>query len=768
MQTEEDVKREFITPSVEKAGWKIIKMEQSQKKAIRNACYDGYEYSAGRVLLGGDEPKRSGKKRTDYALYHKLQIPLAIIEAKAPNKGDGLSQAADYARELGTPFAYSSNGSGFKEHDLITQKISNLAHFPSPEELYERYLHESGLEGERAALEIPYFYRENFEPRYYQVRAIEMAYAAILKGERRILLVLATGTGKTFVAYQIAHRLYKAGRVKKILFLADRNVLIDQAKSEFKSFGRVATTIKNHHFDSSYEMYFGIYQQFISYEGDESSESSKGIHHYKHLSPSFFDLIIIDECHRGSARDDSEWRAILEYFSGAVQIGMTATPKDSEDGANTEYFGKPLYIYSLKQGIEDGFLAPYMLLEDKLSLDIGGYKVKEGEVDVNENPLEEGFYKREEFDRNIFIKSRTVAVARAITDFLRNRLGDPCAKTIVFCETEEAADLLRQELITCNSDKVKENPNYIVRITSGDEAGKAELENFTSTKNRFPVIVTTSQLLSTGVDTKMVKLIVLNKLINSPIEFRQIIGRGTRLLFDEGKKYFTILDFTGRAKEHFGSDFDADVIEVAESRHKFPPQNPEPSEIKKSKKIHVKGEECYVLHELEYIFDKDGKPMPIDFKAFSRTNLTSRFGSIEELKAAWERAKNKSELITEFEESGILIEELRDRPEFRELDEFDIMVQLAFGLTPMTRKDRAKKAGKVLAQYEGIARQILENVLEKYEAVGITELESPEITKTEPFSSEFGGLDGIKEAFGSIEKYKQAITLLKTELYSAA
>lgn len=780
---EAEVRLKLIDPILKECGWELgqISAEYPIKK--------DYEFSNGQILFEGKSIKRGERKKADYVLKHRdSNINLAVIEAKKSELpiNEGLSQAKKYAKALEIKFAYSSNGSGFVEYDYFTGETRELAmdEFPSPQELWQRYKNGQNITQEQEKLiNTPYFLEEK-EPRYYQTNAINKTIQAIAQGQKKILLVLATGTGKTYVAFQIAHRLYKAKKVRKILYLADRNILIDQSiDNDFKPFEKITTIkkIQNHKFDTAYELYFGLYHQFISGINDENNEDNvyeydtKMQHHYKKLDRDFFDLIFIDECHRGSVRADSLWREILEYFNSSIQIGMTATPKNivyknkkfNEDikASNIEYFGEPLYVYSLKQGIEDGFLAPYRVKRYNIDIDINGYQPEKGKRDKEGNLIPNKLYEAPSFNREIYIEERTRLVAKTISDFLKYTLKDRYAKTIVFCQdTIHAADM-RDALINENSDIMQKEPNYICRITGNDEVGKKELFNFKRTDKTFPVIATTSKLLSTGVDTKMLKLIAIDSHIQSLTEFKQIIGRGTRIDEDLGKSYFVILDFTGATKLFSHSDFDSDFGELEEKP--YPPQTPK-TQGPKAKPIRVNGVEVYVIQDLEQIIDKDGALISTDFKEYTKNNLIKHY-DIQAFIQKWHSNTKKSMLLQEFEENGILIEELRAKEEFKDLDEFDILLKLCFDMPILNRKERAKKASKLLQNYEGRAKEILSILLEQYAIFGITNIENSDIFSIEPFKSKFGGnLQSIINAFGDISSYKDAINELKYSLYQVS
>lgn len=775
---EADVRLKLIDPALKKAGWNLEQISAEYCVKI------DYEFSKGQILFEGKNLKRGEKKKADYVLKHThSNINLAVIEAKKSSlpANEGLSQAKQYAKALDIQFAYSSNGSSFVEYDFFTGKIRELAihEFPSPQELWQRYKNGQNITQEQERLiSIPYFLEEK-EPRYYQTNAINKTIQAIAQGQKKILLVLATGTGKTYVAFQIAHRLYKAKKATKILYLADRNILIDQSiDNDFKPFEKITTIkkIQNHEFDPAYELYFGLYQQFIS----GSDEESNKIEHYKALQADFFDLIFIDECHRGSAKADSLWREILEYFSPSIQIGMTATPKHDTQASNLDYFGKPLYMYSLKQGIEDGFLAPYKVIRYNFNIDINGYKPEKGKKDKEGNPIPKELYESPSFNREIYIEERTKLVAKIISDFLKYTLKDRYAKTIVFCQdTIHAADM-RDALINENSDIMQKEPNYICRITGNDEVGKKELFNFKRTDKTFPVIATTSKLLSTGVDTKMLKLIAIDSHIQSLTEFKQIIGRGTRIDEDLGKSYFVILDFTGATKLFSDPEFDGESFTNIERKIQdkneckniddidFPTQEPNTENEKIAKRIRVDGVQTYIVHTLEQIIDKDGTLISTDFKEYTKSNLIKHY-DIQAFMQKWHSNSKKSILLQEFEENGILIEELRAKEEFKDLDEFDILLKLCFDMPSLSRKERAKKVSKLLQNYEGKAKEILSILLEQYASFGITNIENIDIFSNEPFKSKFGGnIQSIINAFGDISSYKDAINELKYSLYQVS
>ncbi len=693
-----------------------------------------------------------------------------------------------YAQDLHCPFCYSSNGGGFVEYDFFTGQRRELAldEFPTPQELTKRYYKGKEFNQEQITTTQTPYHLSDSTPRYYQTNAINATIEAIAKGQKRLLLVMATGTGKTYTAFQIAHILHKSKVATKILYLADRNILIDQTlQNDFKSFQKLATKIQNHHFDSSYQLYFGIYQQFIHTD----SQSGEVKAYYKQenggFGRDFFDLIFIDECHRGSANEDSQWREILEYFSPDIQIGLTATPKHKDEGSNLQYFGAPIYTYSLKQGVKDGFLAPYKVIRAFSNLDIKGYRPEQGKRDKNGEKIPDEIYTSPDFNRKIYIDERTKEVAKYITHFLRYTLKDPYARTIVFCEDRIHALDMKDALMGLNADLMRENPLYVVRITGDDNEGKEQLENFISTKERYPVIATTSKLLTTGVDTKMAKLIVIDKGISSLSEFKQIIGRGTRLVENKGKSYFVIVDFKNATRLFADKDFDGEDFEtftiddftdtdtplIDDETHNppieplFPPDFIDTTDSNERKKIFVDGVECYFVYETEEVLNAQGELITSDFKAFCKENILSHYQSLKDFLAHWRSTKRKSEILVQMQDKGILIDELKQKPEFREFDEFDIVLSLAFSQTPLTRKARAKKAMKFLGKYEGKAREILEILLEKYAKYGITDIENPQTFKNAPLDK-YGDIHKIIEIFGGLDNYKDTLLALENELYA--
>ena len=644
--TEEDIKVKYITPAIQKSNWDI----QTQMRCE-------YYYTSGKINVRENVASRGKGKKVDYLLSYKSNIPIAIVEAKDNNVtvSHGIQQAMDYALDLDIPFAYSSNGTGFYEHDMITgiEKEISMEEFPTPEELWNRYIQEKELTEEQLkVITEPYYFMSAYKtPRYYQRIAINKTIEAVAKGQNRILLVMATGTGKTFTAFQIIHRLHKSGLKKKILYLADRNILIDQTmQNDFKPFQKVMTKIENRKMDSSYEIYMSLYHQLRSNEEEV----------YKQFKPDFFDLIIVDECHRSSARDDSNWHEILTYFSSATQIGMTATPKETVDISNISYFGDPIYTYSLKDGIEDGFLAPYKVVKVSLDKDLEGYRPELGKVDEDGYEVEDKEYTLHDFDRTIVIDERTKVVAKRITEYLK--ATDRYARTIVFCVDTEHALRMRNALAIENQDMMQQNPNYVVRITSNDVVGKAKLDDFIDSNTTYPVIATTSKLLSTGVDTKTVKLIVLDEEIQSMTEFKQIIGRGTRLLENKGKQYFTIMDFRNNSEKFADPSFNgpAEVVLNVNGGNGNEPTNPKDygisnptpetpitGEIRDDgfKKVYIKGVDVSILNETIRYYDADGKLITESVIDYSKKNLKRLYENYEGFEQEWFRADSKKEFI---------------------------------------------------------------------------------------------------------------------------
>ncbi len=755
--TEEDVKYQFITPSIEEAGWcnEQLKFEHS--------------FTDGAMQIKNNIGMRGNKKRADYILVYKPHLPLAVVEAKDKNHSidDGIQQAIFYAKILDIPFAYSSNGEGFLEHDLLTGKEKELQmnEFPSPSELWKRYIAYNKITPEEEEVIIKKEYYDHItekKPRYYQRIAINKTIEAIVKGQNRILIVMATGTGKTFTAFQIAYKLKESGLKKKILYLADRNILIDQTmQQDFKPFDKVMTKIHDKNLDSSYEVFFGLYQQLVN-NNDEKQP-------YEQLDPNFFDLIIVDECHRGSASDNSEWRKILEYFHSATQIGMTATPREDKDISTSSYFGEPIYTYSLKQGINDGFLAPYRVKRIGLDVDLEGYIPEIGKKDVNGQEIEHRLYNTLDFDKNMIIDDRTKKIAKKITEFLKST--DRYAKTIVFCVDTEHALRMRQALINENSDLVAKNSNYIMRITGNDKEGKKQLDNFIDVEEQYPTIVTTSDLLTTGVDCKTCKVIVLDNNINSMTKFKQIIGRGTRLRPDYDKNYFTILDFRGNTKKFLDPEFDGEPLPWNSgenpSSKKGKSSTVDNSDKGKPYKYRIKDQKVHVILEQNSCFDSKGNLITENFIKFSKDKLLSKYKSLDEFIKQWNTYDKKQAIKDELYDNDILLDELREESGLKDMDDFDLICHIAFDKKPLTRKERADNVKKrdYLNKYEGIARKVLEGLLDKYSTDGIKNLEDLRILENEPFR-QYGNPRDIAREFGGKNELKNAIHNLENQIYA--
>lgn len=770
--TEEDIKLNFITPALSEKWKGLITMET--------------KITDGRINLRGNLVSRAQPKKADYVLYINANNPIAIVEAK-DNKhavSAGLQQAITYAQMLDVPFAYSSNGDGFREHDFLTgtERDIRLTDFPTPDELYARYKKDAnaghGLNSEEEAIiQQPYYSSQNtYPPRYYQRIAVNRTLDAIARGQDRILLVMATGTGKTYTAFQIVYRLLKSGMKKKILYLADRNILVDQSiQQDFSPLEKVTHKINVSKDDkasiTSYEVYFSLYQQLV---GDDDVE------HYSELfQPDYFDLVIVDECHRGSAKEESRWRRILEYFSSATQIGMTATPKETKYISNITYFGDPIYTYSLKEGIEDGFLAPFKVIN--ITTDIGdGWRPYKGQCDIFGNEIEDRIYNNSDFDYNIVIEDRIQQVASEITAYLKST--DRMAKTIVFCATEDAALRMRDALAQLNQDMVQQNPDYVVRITGSDPYGKGKLKYFISVAEKYPVIATTSKLLSTGADCKMTKLIVLDEMISSMTEFKQIIGRGTRLREKEGKTHFIVMDFRAVTRLFADPDWDGPV-EIADG---FDPNgHPDtkkprgegsdtdtPPAVDDSKPMPVvdsEGCSVRIINKTVSIYDTNGKLLRQEsIVDYTKSNILGTYASLDNFIRQWS-AEEKKESITELlRERGIDLEALKNDQGMADVDDFDFICHIAFDKKPLTRKERANNVKKrdFLSKYSGVARSVLEALLDKYMNTGIYEIETPTVLKLAPFT-QMGKPSRIVSQFGGLEAYQKTIRELENEIYKA-
>ena len=785
--SERDICTKYITPAVEKAGWDRI-----------TQLMEEVSFTDGKIYVKGKLTARGKRKRADYILYYKPNIPIAIIEAK-DNKHSvraGIQQALDYAKILDIPCVFSSNGDGFLFHDRtalegeIESELDNDS-FPSPELLWQKYKKYKGIktpEAEKIAAQDYFFDGSGRSPRYYQQIAINRTVEAIANGQNRILLVMATGTGKTYTAFQIIHRLWKSGTKKRILFLADRNALIDQTRrGDFKHFKDKMTVVKHRMIDKSYEIYLALYQGLSG--TDEEANA------YKQFSPGFFDLIVIDECHRGSAKEDSAWREILTYFGNATHIGLTATPKETKETSNIEYFGDPIYTYSLKQGIDDGFLAPYRVIRVGLNVDMEGWRPESGKKDKEGDLVEDRIYNRKDFDKNLVIDERTETVARKLTEFLTG--FDRYAKTIVFCSDIDHAERMRMALSNLNSDIVNYNYKYIMQITGDNDEGKRELDNFTNPEEIFPVIATTSELMTTGIDAQTCKVIVLDSNILSMTKFKQIIGRGTRINEDFHKLYFNILDFRNATDLFADKNFDGDpirvkpvseetdltdivdeeeendipiideesgeeiIIDPPEPEPPFPPQPPPPPR----KKVYVNGVDVSVLISRELYFDQHGKPITVSLKDYSKEIIKGQFATLDDFLNSWNSADKKEAIIKELEEHGVLVDALKNAVN-RDVDIFDLICHVAYDQPPMTRKERANNVKKrnYFTKYGEQARKVLESLLDKYTDEGVTNIENMEVLRVQPFS-EYGSPIEIIKQFGSKAKYIEAIKELELELY---
>ncbi|WP_280552500.1 DEAD/DEAH box helicase family protein [Halomonas sp. 25-S5] len=807
--SERDICTKFITPALERAGWDI----QAQVR-------EEVSFTAGRIIVRGRLHTRGKRRRADYVLSHQKNQPIAVIEAK-DNKhglGDGMQQALAYSDALDVPFVFASNGDGFLFHDCTglgdqTETTLGLEDFPSPDELWERYCRYKGLDqAARPVVEQPYYDDGSGRtPRYYQTVAINRTVEAVARGQDRILLVMATGTGKTFTAFQIIWRLWKSKQKKRILFLADRNILVDQTKNnDFKPFGQAMTKVTNRTVDKSYEIYLSLYQAVTGSEDEQNI--------YKQFSPDFFDLIVIDECHRGSAAVDSAWRSILEYFSSATHVGLTATPKETREVSNIDYFGEPVYSYSLKQGIEDGFLAPYKVVRVDIDRDLQGWRPSKGQIDKHGELIEDRIYNQKDFDKHLVLEPRTELVARKITEFLEST--DPYQKTIVFCEDIDHAERMRQALVNLNPKRVAENRKYVMRITGDENEGKAELDNFIDPEARYPVIATTSKLMTTGVDAQTCKLIVLDQRIQSMTEFKQIIGRGTRINDDYHKHWFTILDFKKATELFADPDFDGDPVKVYQPKGDDPiaPDDElaeddiapgdsaeglgeaegveeEGADFAPEEGATWKSDDSGALGPLEeppeprrkYVVDDvtvsvvaervqylgpDGKLITESLRDYTRKKVKEQFASLDDFLRRWHDAERKQAILEELEESGIfwddLIKELGDRLG-DEPDPFDVICHIAFDRPALTRRERAEQVKKrdIFTRYEGQARQVLESLVDKYADTGIEPIEDINVLTVTPFS-DIGTVTELVKAFGGKPAYNRALHELEDALYQPA
>ncbi|EHR9183150.1 TPA: DEAD/DEAH box helicase family protein [Escherichia coli] len=794
--TEADIITKCVMPAILNAGWDNTTQIRQEVK-LRD----------GKVIVRGKVAARRTVKSADIVLYHKPGIPLAVIEAKA-NKheiGKGMQQGIEYARLLDVPFVFATNGDGFIFRDATAaegeclEKQITLDDFPSTAELWQKFCLWKGYTQAQLPVITQDYYDDSSgkSPRYYQLQAINKTIEAVSNGQNRVLLVMATGTGKTYTAFQIIWRLWKSKNKKRILFLADRNILVDQTKNnDFQPFGTAMTKVSGRTIDPAYEIHLALYQAITGPEEDQKA--------FKQVAPDFFDLIVIDECHRGSASEDSAWREILDYFSSATQIGLTATPKETHEVSSTDYFGDPVYVYSLKEGIEDGFLAPYKVVRVDIDVDLQGWRPTKGQTDLNGEVIDDRIYNQKDFDRTMVIDERTELVARTITDYLKRT--NPMDKTIVFCNDIDHAERMRRALVNLNPEQVKKNDKYVMKITGDDEIGKAQLDNFINPKKAYPVIATTSELMTTGVDAKTCKLVVLDQNIQSMTKFKQIIGRGTRIDERYGKLWFTILDFK-KATELFAderfdgipekvmdttpediadpeSDFEEKLEEISEHDDEqvtgvdeppAPPYQvtdtddvgplPEEDE-KKIRKFHVNGVAVGVIAQRVQYYDADGKLVTESFKDYTRKTLLKEYASLDDFTRKWQDADRKEAIIHELEQQGIIWEVLAEEVG-KDLDPFDMLCHVVYGQPPLTRKERAENVRKrnYFTKYSEAAQAVLDNLLDKYADAGVQEIESIQVLKLKPFDSMGTLPEIIKTGFGDRNGYNQALSELENEIY---
>jgi len=787
--SERDICTKFIQPALEKAGW-------NPQTQIREEV----SFTDGRIYVKGNLTTRGKRKRADYILYYKPNIPIAIIEAKDSNHSvnAGIQQGLGYADILDIPSIYSSNGDAFYEHDRTCsdgsiEKELSLDEFPSPQILWERYKKYKGIKTgvqEQIVAQDYFFDGMSRSPRYYQQIAINRTIEAIAKGQDRILLTMATGTGKTYTAFQVIHRLWKSNTKKRILFLADRNALIDQTKrGDFRHFKDKMTIIKQKKIDKSYEIYLALYQGLTNYDEDKDA--------YRKFSEDFFDLIVIDECHRGSAAEDSSWREILKYFGSATHIGLTATPKETESISSTEYFGDPIYTYSLKQGIQDGFLAPYKVLRVGLNVDLEGWRPEQGKLDKQGSRVDDRIYNRKDFDKNLVIDERTEAVARKVTEFLKstNRFD----KTIIFCVDIDHAQRMRTAIANENSDLVAQNSKFVMQITGDNDEGKMELDNFIDPEEKYPVVATTSKLMTTGIDAQTCKLIVLDSNIGSMTEFKQIIGRGTRINEEFGKTFFTIMDFRNVTDLFADPDFDGDPVrvkEIGEDDEIESPEeeigndepiteedgeeiifeSPEPPEIisggdvinEPREKHYVNGVNVSILNERIQYMDGNGKLITGSLKDYTKQKVREQYQSLDEFLNKWNHADKKQAIIEELTEQGVIFENLKEAVN-QEMDIFDLICHTAFDQPPLTRAERVKNVKKrnYFTKYSEQTRKVLEALLDKYADEGIENIEDMKILTVNPID-QFGSPLEIVQLFGGKKQYLKALTELEQQIYRKA
>ena len=773
--SEEDIKLRYITPSIIDKGWSVDNITMETKVKLTD----------GKINLRGNLVSRGKAKYADYVLYYNRATPIAIVEAKDASHtvAHGLQQAKEYAQMMDVPFAFSSNGMGYQEYDFLTgkERYFSMDQFPTKEDLYARFISESnggaGLsDNQMKVIDQPFCTGQDiFPPRYYQRNAVNRTVNSVAQGKKRLLLVMATGTGKTYTAFQIVYRLLKAGLVKKVLYLADRNVLVNQSiQQDFKPLDKTIHKVSYQKDkgpgNTAYEVYFALYQQLIGQGGKQQ---------YKELfKPEFFDMVIVDECHRGSAKDDSNWREILDYFDGAIQLGMTATPKETKYQSSIAYFDEPIYTYSLKEGIEDGFLAPFKVVN--ITTNIGDeWRPTKGQKDINGNLIEDRIYNNTDYDYNIVIEDRIREVAHEITCYLKNT--DRMAKTIVFCADEEHADRMRTALVNENSDMCRKNPDYVVRITGSDPYGQSKLDYFISVASKYPVIATTSKLLSTGVDCKMVKLIVLDQRINSMTEFKQIVGRGTRIREKDGKTHFTIMDFRNITRLFADPDWDG-PIEVDESYGKQKPKpypeykddptiihEPDPKPRPNPKPIVDKnGCRVEIINKVVSVYDANGKLLRTEsITDYTRKNINDTYVNLDDFINHWNAAEKKAEITDLMRESGIDLQALKIERNMEDVDDFDFICHIAYGKKPLTRKERAENVKKrdVFNRYGGEARKVLEALLDKYANDGISQLENRMVLKLDPFR-QMGSPANIAKLFGGNKQYFSAVKELENLIYN--
>ncbi|WP_278912509.1 EcoAI/FtnUII family type I restriction enzme subunit R [Deinococcus wulumuqiensis] len=773
--SERDICTKFITPALEQAGWDRLTQIREE-----------YGLTKGRILVSGQMHTRAAPKRADYVLFYKPNIPIAVVEAK-DNKhsvGAGMQQGVAYSDLLQVPFTFSSNGDAFLFRNAllsegVLEREIKLDEFPSPEQLWQWWEASKGLSEAQAEVVTQNYYTEGTDktPRYYQLLAINKTIEAIAKGQNRVLLVMATGTGKTYTAFQIIWRLWQSKAKKRILFLADRNILVNQTmQNDFKPFGGAMTKIKNRQIDKSFEIYLSLYQ---AVSGNEEEANA-----YKQFSPDFFDLVVVDECHRGSAAENSNWRAILEYFSGATQIGLTATPKETTDISTTHYFGDPIYTYSLKQGIDDGFLAPYKVVRFDLDKDLSGWRPEKGMVDRYGNAIEVREYNQRDFDRSLVLSQRTELVAAKVTEFLQQT--DPMSKTIVFCEDRDHAGRMRSALANLNPAEVGKNSRYVVQITGELSDAQANLDDFITPRERYPVIATTSKLMTTGVDAQTCKVIVLDQHIQSMTEFKQIIGRGTRVNENHDKYYFTILDFRGVTNLFRDPDFDGDPVQVyvpPAGGSPVPPAEPFPEPEPKLdwdagtgddaktevRKFYVDSVDVKVAAQREILFDAQGRPITGSLKDYSRQTLSGEFESLDDFLSRWDAAERKQAVLNELKAAGIHFEALAHELGLgADYDPFDVVAYLLWERPPLTRRQRAAKARRadVFDKYGDKGREVLDKLLDKYADAGVGQMEDLQVLSLPEFK-ELGTPVEIVRQFGGKAGLQQAIKELEDELYSA-